>query len=264
MAVPFIITTSILKQQMNKKFLAPFIFSFFLLTENAVAQFDKKFTFNGSLGTFVPLGKSVDEDSIPYVFPNFRNGLQASFGGQYNINSRLSLGLNLTTWFALNYKNPIPTPSGAVSIIAEEQKKYNSSYLSKVGLGFDVRYRFFRMAKFNPYIYGEVNINSYGGEVAPRLQYYEQSTDGVYTDDIISNRYTILRFNSKEISTNYAIGLNNGAGVDIMLNDSFTLFIQTGYNIVFTKGDINLRQNLNYVNLVSGLRFSLFRSKSIL
>ena len=248
------------------------IFLYFIIAAivsiQCYSQFDRKFSFNASAGTALPLGPRVNADSIPYVFTNFRNAIQVGFGGQYNMNSKLSFGLNLGALLAINYQNPIATPAGKEEIIKAEQANYNNSLLTNFSLGIDCKYKFFRMTKLNPYVFGEINFNSFTGEVAPRLQYYDQSkvNDPAFDEGsaVIKDKYTIIRYDSKKITTATAFGGNIGVGIDIKLSDTFTLYLQSAYNLILSGSNSDLKQNMSYVNFMTGLRFSLIKSKSIL
>lgn len=237
------------------------IFSVFV----SFAQFDKKLTFNAFLGSAIPLGAKVDADSVPYVFSNFNNAAQLGGGLLYNASSKFSIGANITFLYCLNYKNPIPVESKAQNIINQESKNYASSYFTNIGIGPYVKYKFFRNAKFNPYLFSEINLNYYSGYVAPRLKYYKPVSDDQTPDEqSILDRYSVLRYNSNQIKPNLALGTHFGAGLDVKLNDSFSIMFQVGYQIGFTASDESLRRNLEYISSQLGLRFSLIKSKSIL
>ncbi len=240
-----------------------FILYFLMISGLSFAQFDKKITFNAFAGTTLPIGDRVNADQVPYVFSNFRNGLQAGIGGQYNFSPKFSVGLNLTALVALNYSNPILTTGNRQEIIEKEQSNYKNSILNNYSLGIALKYKLLRQARFNPYVFGEININYYSAEIAPRLQYYEAPASA--SDSVsISDKYTILRFNAKKIEPSLALGGNAGVGVDIKLNDTFTLMLQSAYYLIGTANAKDLGVNLSYIGFQGGLRFSILRSKSIL
>jgi hypothetical protein len=223
------------------------------------AQFDKKITFNAFIGGFEPIGAKVDPDGIPYVFPNFKNGGQIGLGGQYNLNPNFSVGLNLVSSASITYKDPTPLQSGQ----SLDETKYKSSF-SMYSLGADIRYKLFPGKKFNPYVYGELNFNIYKGTVAPHFEYIDQSQPDVDTLPNISNKYTISRFNQREINSSFALGVLGGAGFDLKVSNTFVLFAQTSYNLKFTNNNSIIQKNLNYISAQVGLRFSIFKSKSLL
>ncbi len=171
--------------------------------------------------------------------------------------------MNLTALVAVNYSNPIVTTGSKQEIISKEQENYKTSIFNNYSLGIALKYKLLRQALFNPYVFGEININYYSADIAPRLQYYE-SADGSKDSISISDKYTILRFNAKKIEPSLALGGNAGVGVDIKLNDTFTLMLQGAYHFVGTANDKNLGVNLSYVGIQGGLRFSILRSRSLL
>jgi hypothetical protein len=242
---------------MRHKFLLFTLLIFSFLSSEA--QFDKKLTFNAFIGGFKPLGQKIDPDFIPYVFSNFQNGGQLGLGGQYNLNPNFSIGLNLVSSASISYKDPNKLSNVSISYEGE----YKSSF-SIYSLGIDFRYKFFPNKKFNPYFYGEFNFNIYKGNVEPNSEYIDQYQYDVDTAANISNKYTITRFNERVINSSFALGVLGGAGFDLKLSNTFVLFAQGAYNVKFTHKDAILQKNLNFVNVQLGLRFSLFKSKSLL
>ena len=241
-----------------------YIIFFCLNMKLAIGQFDKKLTFNAFVGTTAPLGNRVNPDNVPYVFTNFRNGLQLGAGGQYNFSNKFSTGVNATALLAINYTNPIEALGSKQDIIEKEKANYSTSYFTNYSLGISLKYKLLRQAKVNPYVFGEVNINYYSGDVAPRLQYYEADNRLVADSLTIRNKYTIFRFNSKQINSAVALGGNVGVGIDVKISDTFTFMLQGVYFGVATKQNSELGENLNYLGIQSGLRFSILKQKSIL
>lgn len=238
---------------------------FFVYQPLVKAQFDNKITFNAFLGSGLPLGASIDADSIPYVFSNFTYVLQAGAGVQYNFNPQFSLGISAGGFTGVRYKNPIPTPAGKEDIIEQESKNYRTSYFVNYNIGLVAKYKFMQAYKVNPYLFLEPTINYYSGEIAPRLEYYKAPTiDQTPAPEAITDTYTILRFNSKQIPATFAFGFIGGAGVDIKLSDTFTYMFQTCYQWVATGSDGNLKKPIHIIAVQTGLRFSFIRSKSIL
>jgi len=238
------------------------VLSVLVLPMGASAQFDKKVSFNVGGGYFIPLGSKVDADNVPYVFPNFTSGYQILAGGQYNLNPNFSIGLNFIASLAVNYKNPIS--NGSDEKLKEESKNYYS-YFTNFGLGLDLKYKLFPTGKLNPYLFFEVNGNYYYGEVEPRLAYIDQNkVHSSYPSDVIKDKYTILRYNAQTIQPSFGFGIRGGIGIDYKLSDSFTVFIQGGYSSVFSQSNASLRTSLDFIAAQAGIRFSVFKSKSIL
>ncbi|MFL5731483.1 MAG: outer membrane beta-barrel protein, partial [Cytophagaceae bacterium] len=194
------------------------------------------------------------------VFPNFKNGGQAGLGVQYNINPSLSVGLNAGTSVSIKYVDPLPL-SSAVGSIGDDNYK---SRFANFSIGTDFRYKFLAAKKFSPYVYGEVNVNFYSARVQPHYTYINQNKPyDPYDPNGIDSKYTIARYNAREVSS-VAMGVTGGVGFDLKISNTFVLFLQSGYNIKFTQGNETMLKNLNFININTGLRFSLFKSKSLL
>ena len=234
----------------------------FISLHSVYGQFDKKITFNAFLGVFKPLGSKINPDSIPYVFPNFTKGGQIGVGGQYNIKPNFSVGLNLIYSISIKYKDPIPLSSSVSSNV--KSGDYKSSF-SITSIGIDSRYKLFPHSKFNPYVFGEVNFNLYSAKVEPHYSYINQTQPSFNQyDPGIANKYTLARFNARQVTTTAALGVLGGIGFDMKLSNTFVLFAQSAYNLKFTSGNNIIQKNLNFINVQAGLRFSLFKSKSLL
>jgi hypothetical protein len=232
----------------------------FLSIETAYSQFDRKVTFNAFLGYFKPLGTKISPDSVPFIFPNFKNGGQLGIGVQYNVSPSFSLGFNASSSLSVKYVDPLPLTSSADK---GEGDNYKSRF-TIFNIGIDFRYKFLASKKVSPYIYGEVNLNFYNAKVQPHYTFINQNQPyDPYDPNGIDNKYTIARYNAREVSS-VAFGLTGGAGVDLKISNTFVLFVQGGYNIKFTQGNDIMLANLNFINANAGLRFSLFKSKSLL
>jgi hypothetical protein len=241
------------------------ILSFILPINVCMAQFDKKITFSVYGGQILPLLKKVDKDSIPYIFPNFKNIFQLGVGMQYNLNNKISIGGNLSYFNGFTYNDPEELQKGTVaaSVIEEENKQY-ASYFSNLIMGSYFKYNFMPDKKFNPYAYGEVNLNFYSALVQPRLRYLDNTALFDKEEDQVGDKYTILRFNKREIPLAIAFGGLIGAGLDYKLSNSFKIFLQSSYNHAFTNRQGEMKIDMNYINSQLGVRFSLFKEKSLL
>ena len=245
---------------MRTKLYIVVIIAFFLSMENAYSQFDRKVTFNAFLGYFKPLGTKISPDSVPFIFPNFKNGPQGGVGVQYNVTPSFSIGLNASYSLSFKYVDPLPLTSGVDKVQGDNYK----SRFSLINIGTDFRYKLFASKKISPYVYGEVNLNFYNAKVQPHYTYINQNKPyDPFDPNGINTKYTIARYNAREVNT-IALGVTGGAGFDFKISNTFVLFIQGGYNIKFTQGNDIMLANLNFINANAGLRFSLFKSKSLL
>ncbi len=257
---------------MKNKISILLLLALFTLTQVSKAQdfssgdvFAKKFWLYALGGTMVPVGLKIDGDSLPTVFPNFNNGVQLGVGFQYNPNARWVLALNVMNFLSFNYKNPLPNASNAK---VEEEKLKNgfNSYFSNTSIGIEGRYKFIPLKKFNPYLLAELSGNYYLAEIEPRLGYFEQSRVGNvdFGDDIVRDKYTLLRFDAKKIEPSIAFGTKFGIGCDYKLNENIILFLQGTYSTIFTQSNLLLKSNCNFISIQAGVRFGLVKSKSIL
>lgn len=227
--------------------------------EKSTAQFDRKVTFSGYAGYIIPLGDEIDPDSIPNIFPNFKTGFNMGIGGEYNFSHNFSAGFTLATTYVFNYKDPIPLAS---SITVGDGK--DDSYFFMTTVGTDFRYKFLHQRAFNPYLFGQIDLNIFNGQVEPHYSFINQTKGYDHYDPTIQSKYTILRYNARKIETGLAFGVLAGTGFDLKLSNTFVLFLQGSYNLKFTKGNDVIQRNIQYLNAQAGLRFSLFKSKSIL
>jgi hypothetical protein len=242
---------------MNLKITFWLIIVSFVTISYSFGQFDRKATFSGIGGYFVPVGEKLNPDSIPYVFPNFQTGLQIGGAGEYNLNQKMSAGVTLLTSFAFNYKDPIPISSAY-------NTNQKNSYFFITSLGTDFKYKFLGQRNFTPYTIIDVNLNLYNGTVEPHLVYLSQTKGYNFYDPVIQEKYTLLRYNARKIKTALAMGFSGAIGFDLKISHTFVYFLQTGYNLKFTKGNDVIQKNIHFINFQSGLRFSFFREKSLL
>jgi hypothetical protein len=248
---------------------AVFLLFTICLSQSLWAQFDKKINLNTSAGLVVPLGPALDLEDNPYTFSNFRPGVQLALGLQYNYSKALALGVSFRygAWFA--WSNPIEddlgeNPARNNTGINLDRAQINP-FFQNYSLGIDVKYKFLRRSAFNPYVYGEASYNLFAGQVPPREQQASNILFFDGGDDVaIDNNFTFFRFDAQQVEVDFGWGLGGGIGLDWRASDTFIVFVQGGYNIVYTASNPEMRQNMQFFNTNVGLRLSLFKSKSLL
>lgn len=232
------------------------LFVCILMSSNLLAQFDRKINFNAFVGGAQSIGPELDPDDQPYAFSNFSLGGQIGAGIQYNIEA-FSFGFNFkySRWF--EWEDPIAgkksTDTTFLRSIGVRGLGRESSRFQNYSFGLDAKYKLFKYNRLRPYLFGEVNYNLVSGLIPPR-EIFVNFGGGVGS---------IFRFNRKEINTTGAFGFLSGLGLEFDASDAFGLFLQGGYNIVYTSGKKELRQNMQFFNAQLGIRFSLFKSKTI-
>ncbi len=120
-----------------------------------------------------------------------------------------------------------------------------------IGLTICPKYRLLPRYKVNPYLYGGISINYVS------LMWEKRDAEGTF--DNIKNPFTL--------------GINGGLGIDIIVNDNLSLFIQGG--VLTTKYSVpeysQLAQEywnenwdwINFTYFQAGINISLFKSKSL-
>lgn len=238
-----------------------------LTGEVALAQFNKKINFNAFIGTVTPGGKLTDADEVPYAYSNFQTGPQIGLGIQYNVNANLSIGINTKAYYLFQWNDPLPDTRSNIGSdlpVVPQEIDYTSFFLSS-SLGLDIQYKFLKNTRINPYIIVEGNINLYTAEIEPRQEFLTSFiSPGNIAPEFINSRINILRFNAINIESELNFGTMVGAGTDIRLSNTFGLFVQGVLNTIFSQNVKEMRRAANSLGLTLGIRFSLFKSKSLI
>lgn len=109
---------------------------------------------------------------------------------------------------------------------------YDEAYYSNIAFGGGLKFNILPTKKINPYLFAEANLNF------------------IWLDEYIyeSNAY------NEEFGT--SIGGLGGAGIDFILNDNVSIFIQSGAYYTFWDARTNLYSQL-------GFRINMIKSKTI-
>jgi hypothetical protein len=230
-------------------------------TTDSLAQFDKKFSLQGSIGVSRPLTGSksnkTDQEGNPYLFNNFGYGLSLSFNGRYNISPRLAVGLDVG---GTNFRNYTNTRNGAK----------DNSRLSDISFGPFINYYILNTHSFKIYGLAEPNINYYWGfqdaytYALNDLDYAYFYVDNYDVTQYMQTDQVLIRKSAQKVSPSLAFGCKAGVGFEVRLSDFMNMVVQADYNNVFTKRVPTLRTNMSYLSFTGGLRLSLFKSKSLL
>ncbi|MBC8109564.1 MAG: outer membrane beta-barrel protein [Verrucomicrobia bacterium] len=234
---------------------------FCLFSMSVFAQFERKVSFTAFTGSFIPVGKSTDADGIPTVFPNFKPGVQLGVGLQYNFNGRLSAGIELATYLAFQWTDPNPFAQPDSVAILIDIPQY-TSYFSINSFGLGARYKILPDSKFSPYIFAHINLNVYAGSVAPRQSEINLQASS-NAPNVIRSQAAIVRFNARTVDAATAIGYCGGLGFEFSLSETFAVFLQGGYFQMQTRNNAILRDATNFINIQGGVRFNIFKLKSI-
>jgi hypothetical protein len=180
-----------------------------MLTINANAQFEQKFTLNLSLGNVVP------------NYYTFNNGFSFDGGVQYNMSKAFSL-------------------YGKLRIFTLLDSKYSSSYYYNTALGIGLQYKFLTSKKINPYVFGEANINyvyyKYFNKELEWDEVFHRWNEGYYSDALNAISPGVYSGIGVNININENIGLFVQSGYYISFYDEFSaIYSQLGLNISFLK-----------------------------
>jgi opacity protein-like surface antigen len=235
---------------MNKKLVV--LVCFLVSIQSAFAQFEKKLTFDFSVGYALPLGDALQEDRLPFFFSNLNSGIAILSDAQYNINPHLSVGLQgeYTRFF-----------SWADPRFGSNQTEDNSK-INLINLNPFVRYRILK-GKLSPFMIGSIGATFYNGE----RERVEITLNDFFLanpqDSYVSIEQVVLREPGQSLSNTFTPNVFVGGGIDYNLTASMGLFLNVTYNTVFTKNDEVLRQNLSYPLFSIGVNANFVKSKTL-
>ncbi|TAL80467.1 MAG: hypothetical protein EPN88_01180 [Bacteroidetes bacterium] len=242
-----------------------FLFSFFLFSILAEAQYEQKVSITIASGIFKTFGKKVGEYE-PMQMPNYGMGLSANGGLQFKINEHLSLSVDVGIMVSKKwsysegdnnnylYWSLNDTTTGA--LIAEGE-----NYLDIFNYSFDIRPKYYlgQDKKWKPFIYAGVNINL-------TRAFYEDS------QWIKLNELNMLPpddtgpYNGN-LEKNFGIGFNPGFGLEYFPKERIGFYLSPGYYfIALNKNNFkspSRTENFNAFNIQAGLRLYFIKSKDL-
>ena len=240
----------------------------------ARAQFEQKISVNLFGGIFTTFGKSVyqpdywssPEDDQPRQISNYKPGVHAMAGIQYNINRNFSIQADLgmmrsNKWFfdiggGENYfEFRIWDESTGDTLLASGD---NELTLQNISVGLTPRFYLLPGKRLNPFLFAGVNLNF---------------TSTTFKDNAWQAYYELGRTEPDDqpdranIENNTGVGFFPGIGVDLDLSDRVGFFIISGVHFVLLS-EANFytpeqKENLNAFTAQAGLKFSFLKSKDL-
>jgi len=243
----------------------------------ATAQFEQKISVNLSGGVFMTVGPntwmpdwgSVEEDREPLQIANYKPGLSATLGIQYNLNRHFSLQADVTMissskWFYDDYDGHNYTEFTVWDtindiLLAEGEKELT---MQNIGIGLTPKYYLLPGKRVNPFLFAGVSINFTSTTLEDNewqawhdldlLDQFDPDGDGP---------------DRPYIRKNTGMGLNPGVGIEFSINDNIGFHILTGYNfIILNKNRFYVpeqHEHLHAIFLQGGLKFSFLKSKDL-
>lgn len=254
---------------MKKPTLSLFLFILSYLT---AAQFEQKVSLNIEAGTFITIGSktyepewaSSSEDFEPSQMANYKPGIQAGLGLQYNINRRFSLeadaGIMISgKWFYPVYDNVSYLDYFIHDTITDELLAQGSDELDffNLRIGITPKYYLGPGKNWNPYLFTGLNINYTSVNFRDnQWQAYKDLNMLEPNDTEPSNPY---------LESNIGIGLNPGVGIEYSFGDKLGLYVSSGYHFILLNKQnfksIEQEENFHALTFLAGLRFSFIKSK---
>lgn len=237
---------------------------FLLLTISAAAQFEQKVSINISLGSFKTFGKAFGVYD-PMQMPNYKPGLMAEAGLQFNLNRRLSIMTNAGLMYSGGWSYIMGENDymhfAIYDTITEEilAEGYNKLDFLNFSFGIIPKYYLIPGKKWNPYLFAGVNINYTHANYTDNWWKTSNELDMLPPDD--SGPYNPF------LENNFGIGFIPGIGIEYSPGDKFGITFTTGYTLILLN-EKNIKsehmvENFNAFFLQAGIRLSFLKSKDL-
>lgn len=240
----------------------------------ARAQFEQKISVNLSGGIFTTFGESVyqpdywssPEDDQPRQISNYKPGVHAMAGIQYNINRNFSIQADVgimksKKWFfdvgegENYYEFRIWDEYNEDTLLASGE---NELTLQNISVGITPRFYLLPGKRFNPFIFAGVNLN-FTSTTFEDNEWQAYQDLGRLEEDEEPDR--------ANIESNTGVGFFPGIGVDLALSDRIGFFIISGAHFVLLSEENfytpEQKENLNAFSAQAGLKISFLKSREL-
>lgn len=218
-----------------------------MLPMAVMAQFEKKVSIYLDAGAAIlPKSERLNAVGLPTnIFGAYKNGITLSGAILYSLNDHFSVG-------------------GSVRAL-RAAKPYYSLLVNSVGAM--AKYNILPSAKkISPYVFFEGNLSFVSIGQQNYVSNFQPGSSPNPDAQVSNIKYTYAAYN---LYFAPALGIYSGGGVDVRLKESLNFFAQAGFNECFAKNaalikknNLSNTSNLNYWNLVVGLRLNLFKKKT--
>lgn len=215
------------------------------------AQFEKKLTFDFSLGYAIPFGEDLREDRLPYFYSNMSDGLGFAADFQYNLSRKISVGLRGEYTEIWGWYDPRKS----------EVDPNDASYITLVGISPYGKYRILDK-KISPFVILAFGATIYNGERSPANTLIEDFFVSDPDSWQIPINEVLIREPGQVVETSIAPNSALGIGVEMDISETIGVFILGNYNVVFTGQNEELRQNMQYFFISGGINLNFVKSKT--
>ena len=230
------------------------------------SQFEYKMGVNLTFGGFKTIGyKTGEDDYTPMQMGNYKPGITADFGLQYNINRKFSMAVHagiMKTWgwsYKIDgvdwmYYEILDTIT--YEILEDGLNELNFFNFS---IGLTPKYYFSPGAKWSPYLSAGINFNLSKAYYANNVWYDEKMLGLLAPEDTEPyNPY---------LEHNAGLGFTPGFGIEYNTGSKYNLAFEAGYSLILMKEenfeDPFFSENFNAIYLKVGLRFNFLKSKNL-
>jgi len=251
----------------------PAFFVILLLPFLGFSQFEQKISVNLSGGIFSTIGAKTympdygtsAEDEQPTQLANYKPGLYASLGIQYNLNRHISIQadagiMHANKWFfddydGVNYTHFAVWDDVNDILLAEGDNEFS---LFNIGLGLTPRYYLLPGKKINPFIFAGINMNITSTTFEDN-EWKARRDHGMLEVDEDPDR--------ANIENNTGIGFYPGIGLDFSVSDHIGFFLTSGLYYFLTDEENfytpEQKENFSAITVQAGIKFSFLKSKDI-
>jgi opacity protein-like surface antigen len=268
-----LVISSLFKPSKKMKPALPFL-ALLLIPLLVQAQFEQKITITLSGGVFSTFGDatympdygSSAEDEEPRQLSNYKPGVHADIGIQYNLSRHFSIQADAGfmyagEWFYDIYDGVNYTYFAIWDDVTDEllAEGHNELTLTNIGVGLTPKYYLLPGKRVNPFLFGGINLNFTSSTYTDNAWQAYHDLDMLDPDDSGPDR--------ANIESNTGLGLYPGVGLEFNVNDQFGFVLKTGLYFVFlNEGQFYVpeqKENLNAFSIQAGLRFSFVKSKEL-
>ncbi len=225
-----------------------------LLASSVQAQFGRKATISGFVGTMVTGNEKVNTSSTTSqdIFGSYKPGIVVGGALFYNVTKLLAVGARA------RYVNTSKTDYS----------------INQFTIGVDGKFNFLPSdKKLSPYIVAEANLSLTGvNQTAnvtptnPASSIYDPGGNPKYITVTQVDTY----YPTASVSFVPLLGYAAGAGLDIRVSEAVGAFVQVDYSSSLAKNQGTIKKyfpnntsNFSYILISAGLKFNLFKSTSL-
>lgn len=218
----------------------------------ANAQFEKKLTFDFSLGYAIPVGEDLKDDRLPFFFSNLSTGLTFMADFQYNLDEHFAIGMMGEYTRFYSWEDPRVGSTSTNS----------ASFINVINFNPYFRYRILK-GKISPFVNGSMGVSMINGERSPSEFIIEDFFSAGTNSQFVSIDKVTFRERGEVLARQFRPNVMAGGGLDYNLSQSLGLFFDVTYTVIFTSGDEVLRQTIQYPTFRIGANVNFVKAKTL-